>query len=323
MSRIDFACRGLAAFAIGVGWLTSIGHAAGQETATRTTRRECDGIASVVGGESRCLGTLEIFRDCAQCPEMVALPAGTFLMGSQRDELGRSDAEGPEHCVQLRYHLAVARFEVTFAEWDSCVAAGDCKHVPRDSGWGRGRQPVINVSWEDAVREYIPWLSKTAGQTYRLLTEAEWEFAARSGTTTLFSTGNSITSDDANFDGTSTYAGSAKGMYRQKPLEVGSFAPNAFGLYDIHGNVWEWIADCYAGSYVGAPTDGSAALDVPGCQRVMRGGSWIDSPRVLRSAARSHVPAQTRFIYRGFRVARVLAGVPQSKTTSGKKATCP
>ena len=323
MSRTDFACSAVVALAIGLGWLTSIGHAADLETATRTAPRDCDGIASVVGGEGRCLRTLENFRDCAQCPEMVALPAGTFEMGSAEDELGRSNAEGPEHCVQIRYHLAVAKYEATFAEWDDCVAAGDCKHVPRDSGWGRGRQPVINVSWEDAIREYIPWLSKTAGQTYRLLTEAEWEFAARSGTTTIFSTGNSITSDDANFDGTSTYAGSAKGVYRQKPLEVGSFAPNAFGLYDMHGNVWEWIADCYAGNYMGAPTDGSAALDVPNCQRVMRGGSWIDSPRVLRSAARGHVPDYTRFIYRGFRVARVLAGEPQSSTASEKPATCP
>ena len=135
--------------------------------------------------------------------------------------------------------------------------------------------------------------------------------------------GKSITSDDANFDGTSTYAGSAKGVYRQKPLEVGSFAPNAFGLYDMHGNVWEWIADCYTTNYMGAPTDGSAAPDVPNCQRVMRGGSWIDSPRLLRSAARGHVPSHTRFIYRGFRVARVLAGEPQSAPTGEKTVTCP
>jgi formylglycine-generating enzyme required for sulfatase activity len=323
MSRIDFSCRSIVALAIGLGWVTSIGHAAEQEAATRTTQSDCGGIASVVGGEARCLRTLENFQDCAQCPEMIALPAGTFEMGSPEDELGRSNSEGPEHCVRIKYHLAVAKYEATFAEWDNCVAAGGCKHVPRDSGWGRGRQPVINVSWEDAFREYIPWLSKAAGQTYRLLTEAEWEYAARSSTTTEFSTGKSITSDDANFDGTSTYAGSAKGVYRQKPLEVGGFAPNAFGLYDMHGNVWEWVADCFTSNYMDTPTDGSAARDVPNCQRVMRGGSWIDSPRVLRSAARGHVPAHTRFIYRGFRVARVITGDPQSATASEELVPCP
>ena len=134
MSRINYAWRGGAALAIGLGWLTSIGHAADQEAATPAARHRCDGIAAMVGGEARCLRTLEKFRDCAQCPEMIALPPGTFEMGSPEDELGRSNAEGPKHCVRIKYHLAVAKYEATFAEWDTCVAAGNCKHVPRDLG---------------------------------------------------------------------------------------------------------------------------------------------------------------------------------------------
>ena len=112
-------------------------------------------------------------------------------------------------------------------------------------GWGRNRRPVINVSWDDAMKEYLPWISKKTGQTYRLLTEAEWEYAARAGTTTPFATGSTVTTKEANLDGTNTYGGSAKGEYRQRTLEVGSFPSNAFGLHDMHGNVWEWVADCY------------------------------------------------------------------------------
>lgn len=236
---------------------------------------------------------------------MVALPVGTFEMGSPDDEQGRSSDEGPRRVVKIGTLIAVAKYETTFAEWDACVADGACTHHPRDS-WGRGRRPVINVSWDDICREFLPWLSRKTGHAYRLLTEAEWEYAARAGTTSAFSNGPAITTSEANFDGTNTYAGSKPGDYRKRTSEVGSFAANRFGLHDMHGNVWEWVADCYFGSYDTAPADGSAVAEADGCQRVMRGGSWIDSPRVLRSAARGHVPPNTRFIYRGFRVARAM-----------------
>jgi len=271
-----------------------------------TEANRCDGRDVIVGGRTRCVGPSDSFKDCADCPEMVVLPAGEFMMGSPENEAGRSNSEGPRHKVVIEYPLAVGRYEVTFAEWYACVAGGGCNHRPRDSGWGRGRRPVINVSWDDVVTEYIPWLSRITGQTYRLLTEAEWEYAARAGSASPFSTGTTISTHDANFDGTSTYGGSEKGEYRKRTLEAGSFAPNAFGLYDMHGNVWEWVADCHSESYAEAPSDGSAAYGVTGCSRVMRGGSWIDSPRVLRSAVRGYVPANTRFIYRGFRVARKI-----------------
>jgi formylglycine-generating enzyme required for sulfatase activity len=139
-----------------------------------------------------------------------------------------------------------------------------------------------------------------------LLSEAEWEYAARAGTETAFHTGVTITTEQANFDGTGTYGGSAKGVYRKKTLEAASFPANAFGLHDMHGNVWEWVADCYYDTYEGAAADGSVRAHRPDCPRVLRGGSWIDTPRVLRSANRGRMPSTARFIFRGFRVARGL-----------------
>src|SRR5262249_1208976 len=159
--------------------------------------------------------------------------------------------EGPMHKVTISRPFAVGKFEVTFAEWDACATAGACTHA-RFAPWGRGKRPVVNMSWEEITKGYLPWLSRKTGKTYRLLTEAEWEYAARAGTTTPFSTGLTITTDQANFDGNYTYNGSAKGQYQKKTVEVGSLEPNAFGLYDMHGNVWEWVEDCYKDSYVGA-----------------------------------------------------------------------
>lgn len=274
--------------------------------ATTSSSSRCEVMRITVEGAARCARPGESFKDCVNCPEMVVVSAGEFLMGSPQDEAERSDSEGPQHRVSIGQALAIGKYEVTFGEWDACAADGGCKHKPRDSGWGRDNRPVIDVSWEDATNEYLPWLSKKTGQTYRLLTEAEWEYAARAGTETPFSTGATITTDQANFDGTSTYGGSAKGAYRQRTLAVGSFPANAFGLYDMHGNVREWVQDCYAGTYSSAPSDGSAVPDVPGCSRVLRGGSWIDSPRALRSAYRGQLQPGARFIYRGFRVLRTL-----------------
>ena len=266
----------------------------------------CNGMTAVVEQVQRCVKVQQTFKDCPECPEMVVIAAGVFLMGSPDSETERTASEGPLHKVAIAKPLAVGKYEVTFAEWDACVADGGCGHKPRDSGWGRGRRPVINISWDDATKEYIPWLSKKSGQVYRLLTEAEWEYCARAGSVGPFSTGATISPNVANFDGTSTYGGGKKGSYRQRTVEVGSFPANALGLHDMHGNVWEWVQDCYAGTYHGAPPDGRSVADAPDCPRVMRGGSWIDAPRVLRSAYRSLAPSNTRFIYRGFRVARTL-----------------
>ncbi|MDZ4841688.1 MAG: SUMF1/EgtB/PvdO family nonheme iron enzyme [Hyphomicrobium aestuarii] len=246
----------------------------------------------------------ETFRDCPTCPEMVVVPAGSFMMGSPESEEGRIAGEGPQRKVTIAEPFAVGKFEVTFAEWDACVAGGGCAHKPADGGWGKGRRPVINVSWNHA-KAYVAWLSKTTGQPYSLLTEAEWEYAARAGTTTPFSFGATISTDQANYDGNYTYGGGSKGAYRQKTIEVGSLkTPNAFGLHDMHGNVWEWVEDCYAASYKGAPSDGSKAQDTKDCSRVLRGGSWSLNPWGLRSAFRFGNSADDRLYSYGFRVAR-------------------
>ena len=235
-------------------------------------------------------------RDCEQCPEMVVVPAGSYMMGSPDGEEGRSSAEGPVHEVTIATPLAVGKYEVTFAEWDACVAAGGCTHQPSDEGWGRGKRPVINVSWDD-IQQYVKWLSGETGQAYRLLSEAEWEYVARAGTTTPFHTGATISPAQANYDGTST-------------LPVGSYAANGFEVYDVHGNVWEWVADCWNDSYAGAPSDGSAwtSGNTSGnCSlRVLRGGHWYVSPEYLRSAFRFWDESGNRGSTLGFRLARTL-----------------
>jgi formylglycine-generating enzyme required for sulfatase activity len=237
---------------------------------------------------------------------MVVLPAGHFTMGSLVGEEGRENHEGPQRTVTIGKPFAVGKFEVTFAEWDECVAAGGCKYRPADKGWGRGRRPVINVSWDDITREYLPWLSHKTGKPYALLTEAEWEYAARAGTTTPFSTGHTIANHEANFNGGFTSDGRAKGVYRDKTTEVGSFNANTFGLHDMHGNLWEWVQDCWKDNYVDSPIDGSVWTTQECRLRVLRGGSWNFYPEHLRSAARLKARQDIRFNFFGFRVARKL-----------------
>jgi formylglycine-generating enzyme required for sulfatase activity len=234
-----------------------------------------------------------VFRDCPECPEMVAVPAGAFMMGSPESEVGRKEDEGPQHRVTIAKPFAVGKFEVTFAEWDACVADGGCKHRPGDRGWGRGRRPVIDVSWHDA-KEYVAWLSRRTGKTYRLLSEAEWEYAARAGTTTRYAFGDTISESQAQY-------------YADRPVEAGSFPANGFGLHDMHGNVWEWVEDTWHHGYQDAPGDGSVWQGGVVSFRVLRGGSWDSFPDFLRSAYRfKGAPPDDRSEIGGFRVARTL-----------------
>ena len=197
---------------------------------------------------------------------MVVVPAGSFMMGSLPTEKDRDAAEGPQHIVTIAKPFAVAKFELTFDEWDTCVAYGDCPQGVSDGGWGRGQQPVIFVTWDDAQR-YAAWLSKMTGKPYRLLTEAEYEYATRAGTTTAYPWGNDIGKNNANCNG----CGSK--WDNQQTAPVGSFKPNAFGLYDMVGNVFEWVEDCVHANYDGAPTDGSAWIEGGLCTyRLDRGG---------------------------------------------------
>jgi formylglycine-generating enzyme required for sulfatase activity len=246
---------------------------------------------------------------CPECPEMVVVPAGSFTMGSPKNEPERESwqegTESPQRRVTFGRPFAVGKFEVTFAEWDACVAAGGCKYSPKDD-WGRGKQPVMKVSWDDITKEYLPWLSRKTGKTYRLLTEAEWEYAARAGTTTPFWWGSSISTGRANYDGSFAYGGGPTGESRLKTLPVDSFAPNPWGLYNVHGNVWEWVQDCWNGSYNGAPTDGSAWTTGDCSRRVLRGGSWVYGASWLRAANRSRDSTVNRFSILGFRLGRTL-----------------
>ena len=230
--------------------------------------------------------------------DMVVVPAGSFMMGSLPTEKDRDAAEGPQHIVTIAKPFAVAKFELTFDEWDTCVAYGDCPQGVSDGGWGRGQQPVIFVTWDDAQR-YAAWLSKMTGKPYRLLTEAEYEYATRAGTTTAYPWGNDIGKNNANCNG----CGSK--WDNQQTAPVGSFKPNAFGLYDMVGNVFEWVEDCVHANYDGAPTDGSAWIEGGLCTyRLDRGGSWnFPSPR---SAYRNSSPTGQRIDNLGFRVGRTL-----------------
>ena len=256
-------------------------------------------------------------RDCPECPEMVVVPAGSYRMGSRygrtccpsveghlREALERLlSAEEPVHEVTIGAPFAVGRYEVTFAEWDACARDGGCprgEDIADDwAGWGRGRRPVINVGWDDAKR-YVQWLSRKTGKPYRLLSESEWEYAARAGTETAYSWGDEIGVNRANCGGCGSRWGS-------KTVPVGSFGANAWGLYDMHGNVREWVEDCWNGSYAGSPVDGSAWLRGDCDVRVERGGSWNSSPSGLRAAFRGRSTTGIRVILIGFRVARTLA----------------
>ena len=247
-------------------------------------------------------------RSGGEGPEMMVVPAGSFRMGCVSGQ-GCYDNEYPVHRVTISAPFAVGVHEVTFAEWDACVAAGGCGgHRPNDGGWGREGRPVIGVSWKDA-QSYVGWLTRESGARYRLLSEAEWEYVARAGSETAYNWGNEIGLNRANCAG----CGSRWDMEQMAP--VGWFGANAFGLHDVHGNVREWVQDCWNGTYAGAPADGSAWEQGDCNTRVVRGGSWFDDPRNLRSAYRGdRDPAGLRFIFVGFRVARSLTpSVPSQR----------
>lgn len=236
----------------------------------------------------------DALRGGGQGPEMVVIPAGSFSMGCVSG-LDCYRDEQPVHQVTISQPFAVSKYEITFEDYDRFTYPDKVD----DSGWGRGNRPVIYVSWNDA-KEYVAWLSSQTGQPYRLLTEAEWEYAARAGSRTKYSWGNDIGTNRANCDG----CGSRWDNRQTAP--VGSFGANAFGLHDMHGNLWEWLEDCWNESYAGAPGDGTAWNRGDCSRRVLRGGSWSIDPAFLRSAHRLGIPSGWRnFIY-GFRVARTL-----------------
>lgn len=253
---------------------------------TLLTCLACLGLCGCATVAAPPLAVGERFQDCPTCPQMVVVPAGSFTMGSPPDELGRRDDEGPQRTVTIARPFAVGVYEVTVAEWNACVADGACRASSRVREGDLRRVAVRGVSWHDA-QLYVEWLSVGTGQRYRLPSEAEWEYFARAGATTPFHTGWMISMAQANYDGRITL-GSAHdgGYYRGQVLPVGSFAPNAWGVHDVHGNVGEWVHDCWHDSYAGAPTDGSA-WESPNCRTpVSRGGFWYRKPSGVRAARR-------------------------------------
>jgi len=234
----------------------------------------------------------DTFKECSICLDMVVVPAGEIMVGSPEP------TESPSHMVRIASPLAVSAREVTFDEFDACVALGGCAEAS-DSGWGRRTRPVINVSWTDA-QDYVAWLSKRTGKRYRLLSEAEWEYAARAGSDKAYAWGDEIGTGKANCDGCGSL------WDNQQTAPVGSFAANKFGLFDMSGNVWEWVEDCYRDNYDGAPSDGTAVTGGDCRRRVVRGGSWGADPPFIRSASRFPRAPDYRSSSLGIRVGRTL-----------------
>jgi len=272
-----------------------------------------------------------VFRDCDVCPEMVVIPPGSFMMGSPPSEENRGDDEGPVHQVNIAYSFAVGVHEVTRGEYSHFVSAtgyqpgpcqvldqGEMKDKP-GSGWQQpgfpqsDSHPVVCVSW-DGAHAYIRWLSRKTGESYRLLSESEWEYAARAGTTTARYWGESESGQCRYANGADMTAKRQYDKWTVVSCEDGfaqtspaaHYEANAFGLYDVLGNVWEWTQDCWNDNYQGAPNDGGAWQSGDCSRRVLRGGSWYVAPGDLRSAYRSGVTAGLRLNVSGFRVARTL-----------------
>jgi formylglycine-generating enzyme required for sulfatase activity len=339
------AAGGIGALILGVATPAPLKKTVPRVTQTAPNRDAAEGAAT--SGEDACEGGFityatslntrqcvkpgsgEGFRDCPDCPELVAIPAGAFMMGSPESEEGRYENEGPVHKVAIAKPFAVSRFSITVAEYLACMKEGACKPAEwqqpggaynistgSDSLYKRMREsltgdryPIVGVTWEDA-KAYAKWLSGKTEKNYRLLSEAEFEYAARAGASTPFWWGGSISTGQANFNGTHTYAGSEESEYRTKPVPVKSFQPNPWGLYQMHGNVWTWIEDCWAAdSYEGAPADGSPRKAERCKEHVLRGGSWNNAPRAVRAAIRSHFGGESAYI--GFRVARSLFDEPE------------
>ncbi|WNC93286.1 SUMF1/EgtB/PvdO family nonheme iron enzyme [Paraburkholderia sp. FT54] len=233
-------------------------------------------------------------RDCATCPIMIAVPAGSFSMGSSTDD----PSEKPVHHVTIGAPFAIGKYEVTVDQWNACVAANACQKLTPESNTNKAA-PARDLSWDDA-QQYVKWLSKTTGKPYRLPTEAEWEYADRGGTTTAYWWGDQMRKGNANCKDC------GDPWHKEGPETAGSFAPNPLGLYDMNGSVWEWTADCWHNSYQGAPADGHA-WDSPGCDmRVIRGGSWREGGGYMLSATRFKYSAGVRQSQDGFRVVKDL-----------------
>ncbi|WP_046022083.1 SUMF1/EgtB/PvdO family nonheme iron enzyme [Magnetospira sp. QH-2] len=234
----------------------------------------------------------EVFRDCETCPEMVVVPAGSFIMGAEKGKHMK-----PPHKVTFAKPFALGRTEVTFNDYALCVEKGGCAEIPHDHKWGRDTRPVINVTYAE-IKTYVAWLAEFTGKPYRLPSEAEWEYAARAGTSTRYWWGDKVGEGNANCRD----CGTEWSGFESAP--VATFEPNPFGFYDMNGNVWEWVADCWNKDHKKAPADGSARMTGQCNQPVTRGGSWYYFPKLAASAYRYRNGVEVKSYNIGFRVAR-------------------
>lgn len=231
-------------------------------------------------------------RDCPACPVLVALSPGGFTMGSSTSD----PAERPPHHVNIGQPFAIGKYEVTVEQWNACADANACPKIGTN-GSDAKNAPIRDVSWDDA-QQYVAWLSKSTGKSYRLPTEAEWEYAARGGTGSAYWWGDQMKKGNANCKDC------GDPWSQEAPASVGSFAANPYGLHDMNGSVWEWVGDCWHSSYKGAPADGRA-WDENGCTaRVIRGGSWREGAPYMVSSTRFKYSTSVRQSQNGFRVAR-------------------
>ncbi|MBN3817066.1 formylglycine-generating enzyme family protein, partial [Paraburkholderia sp. Se-20369] len=242
--------------------------------------------------KSAATATANEIHDCPACPVMLPVNPGAFTMGSDTGD----SSEKPAHRVTLGHAFALAKYLVSVAQWNACRDAGACPRLPGDSNT-IPNAPARDLSWDDA-QLYVKWLSKVSGKSYRLPTEAEWEFAARGGTSTRYWWGNEMRTGNANCKDC------GQPWRADAPANVGSFAANPFGFYDMAGGVWEWVSDCWHNSYRNAPGDGRS-WDEPNCQvRVIRGGSWRDGAGYMPASTRFKYDSSVRYSANGFRVAR-------------------
>lgn len=238
--------------------------------------------------------------------DMVVINPGAGKLGSPAYEKKRARFENPMRDTFINYRFEVSKHEITFNDWDKCVRDGGCAgHKPDDKGWGRGKRPVINVSYNDA-QNFLKWLNRKTGENYRLLSEAEWEYVARAGQDGPFGNGFDMSAQYANFDGKAPYGSGSPGPYLRKTQPVGQYEPNAFGVYDMHGNVYEWVEDCWNANHNGAIGDGSPRKDGDCKFRVMKGGSWVTHGYQTRAAARIRYVTDYRYDDYGIRIARTL-----------------
>jgi formylglycine-generating enzyme required for sulfatase activity len=248
-------------------------------------------IASACSAGAQASKPGDALHHCNDCPEMVVVPAGSFLMGSPAGEAGHGEEEGPQHRVTIARPFAMGKFEVTFAEWAACVTGRGCAERSSRSGPAPGGRYPAFSSWDHA-KEYLAWLTNRTGKSYRLPTEAEWEYAARAGTTTAYPWGNAADPNRV----------SCQDCTRKGLTPVGSFEPNAFGLYDMLGSLTEWVEDCWHDNYQGAPVDGSAWVTGNCATRVVRNGGAHTYLLNLRSAHRGAMRSSSEFNTLGFRV---------------------